>query len=136
MKPVIQQEKSGCAIASSAAIAGITYQKAKAIANSIGIFADDSSLWSESKYICNILKELGFKTSDIEKPFENWQSLPACALLAIKWHIKQGKPYWHWAVYVRKRKEEYILDSSSRLKTNLRTDFGRINPKWSIKVNA
>jgi len=29
MKPVVQEEKTGCAIASAAAIAGISYQESK-----------------------------------------------------------------------------------------------------------
>ncbi len=36
MKPVVQEEKSGCAIASSASIAGITDQEAKRVANGLG----------------------------------------------------------------------------------------------------
>ncbi len=44
MKPVIQQDMAGCAIASSAAIAGITYESAKQIANDLGISVDDSPL--------------------------------------------------------------------------------------------
>ena len=135
MKPVIQQERTGCAIASSAAIAGITYKKAKSVANDLGIYADDSNLWSESKYICRILAKLGFTVSNKKIPFKNWTSLPACALLATKWHMDKGKPYWHWVVFVRKNNREYVLDSKNSLKTNKRTDFGRIKPKWYIKVN-
>ena len=51
MKPVVQEEPTGCAIASAAAIAGITYQEAKRIANDIGIYAEDFSLWSETNHI-------------------------------------------------------------------------------------
>lgn len=136
MKPVIQQEKTGCAIASSAAIAGISYAKAKRIANRLGISAKDSTLWSSTKPVRAILKELNIKTGSSETPFKNWGSLPDCALLAIKWHIENGTPYWHWVVYVREPKGEYVLDSKKALKSNIRTDFGRIKPKWFIKVNT
>ncbi len=44
MKPVIQEELTGCGIASVAALAGITYQQAKSIANRLGIFAEDQQL--------------------------------------------------------------------------------------------
>lgn len=40
MKPVVQEEKTGCAIASAAAIAGISYQEAKKIANELGIYGE------------------------------------------------------------------------------------------------
>jgi len=136
MKPVIQQEYTGCAIASSAVLAGISYKEAKDIANSLGIYAEDSNLWSNPKHIRRILEKLGIKTDQSETTFKNWDSLPECALLAIKWHIKNGKPYWHWVVYVRKHNQKFVLDSKKALKTNVRTDFGRIKPKWFIKVHT
>ena len=105
MKPVIQQEQTGCAIASSAAIAGISYTKAKQIANSLGIHAEDSTIWSSTKPVRKILKTLGIKTSASEIPFKNWHSLPDHALLAIKWHKEKGIAYWHWVVFVREMKK-------------------------------
>ena len=134
MKSVLQQEKTGCAIASSAALAGISYTKAKSIANSLGVYAEDSALWSDTNCIRKILRKLNIKTSKSEVPFESWEALPERALLAIKWHKEKGKAYWHWVVYVRENNNEYVLDSSKRIKNNKRTDFGRIKPKWYIKV--
>ena len=134
MKSVIQQEKTGCAIASSAAIAGISYARAKQIANSLGITAEDSTLWSSTKPVRSILKKLGIKTGASETVFKNWQSLPDCALLAIKWHRENGIAYWHWVVFVRNNGKEYVLDSKKSLTTNVRADFGRMKPKWFIKV--
>ncbi len=134
MKPVIQREQTGCAIASSAAIAGVSYTKAKQIANSLGITAEDSTLWSSTKPVRAILRKLGITTSSSETPFSNWESLPDCALLAIKWHKENGIAYWHWVVFVRENEREYVLDSKKALKSNIRTDFGRMKPKWFIKV--
>ena len=134
MKPVIQQEITGCAIASSAAIAGITYPEARAIANRLGIFVDDQSLWSETNHIRRLLKELGVSVDNNEREFLSWDSLPDCALLAIKWHKENGKSFWHWVVFVRVSEHEYVLDSKKSLKKNIRTDFGRMHPKWYIEV--
>ena len=134
MKPIIQEEITGCAIASSAAIAGISYSKAKKIANDLGIYANNPVLWSETNHVRKLLKELGITSSDEEVPFKNWDSLPDVALLSIKWHLKKDKPYWHWVVFVREGKKAYILDSKKTLKSNIRTDFGRIKPKWYIEV--
>lgn len=134
MKPVIQQEQTGCAIASSAAIAGVSYTKAKQIANNLGITAKDSTLWSSTKPVRTILKKLGINTRNTETPFKNWESLPDCALLAIKWHKENGIAYWHWVVFVRENEREYVFDSKKALKSNIRTDFGRMKPKWFIKV--
>jgi ABC-type bacteriocin/lantibiotic exporter with double-glycine peptidase domain len=134
MKPVIQEETSGCGIASSAAIAGISYSEAKAVANAIGIYAEDQSLWSDPQHIRRILAELGIETGKEEKPFQIWGTLPDCALLSIKWHLENGKPYWHWVVFVREEGKPYVLDSKKALRNNIRTDFGRMKPKWFIDV--
>jgi ABC-type bacteriocin/lantibiotic exporter with double-glycine peptidase domain len=135
MKPVIQQEKTGCAIACSAAISGISYMKAKQLANSIGITADNPALWSSTKPIRAILKKLGIKTGTHEIPFKTWESLPEIALLATKWHKEKNNAYWHWVVFVRENGKGIVLDSKRSLKTNIRTDFGRMKPRWFIKVN-
>lgn len=135
MKPVVQEELTGCGIASAAAIAGISYQEAKAIANAMGIHAEDQSLWSSPRHVRRLLAQLGVKTETNERPFRSWASLPDCALLSTKWHLEKGKPYWHWAVFVRKGGQPYVLDSKKALQTNVRTDFGRIKPKWFIEVH-
>lgn len=109
MKPVIQEEITGCAIASAAAIAGMTYSETKKIANSIGIYADDSKLWSETTYIRNLLAKLGIEAANIESAFDAWESVPDVALLSTKWHMEKGKAYWHWVVFVREESESYIL---------------------------
>ena len=134
MKPVVQEEKTGCAIACAAAIAGISYRDAMKIANELGIYASDSALWSETKYIRKLLSRLGIETGSKEVPFTDWKELPNCALLAIKWHQVTHKPYWHWVIFVRKDENSYVLDSNSSLKSNIRTDFGRMRPKWYIEV--
>lgn len=134
MKPVIQEEETGCAIASSAAIAGVSYREARKIAHSIGMYAEDSNLWSETNFIRKLIKKFGIKTGKKEIPFTGWESLPNCALLSIKWHIERGKPHWHWVVFVREGGKSYVLDSKKTLKTNVRTDFGRMKPKWHIEV--
>ena len=136
MKPVVQEEITGCGIASSAAIAGITYKEAKAIANSIGIYAEDQYLWSDTQHIRKLLAKLGIEVNKEEKSFKDWASLPDCALISLKWHLENGKPYWHWAVFIREGGSEYVLDSKKTLKTNIRTDFGRMKPKWYIEVNT
>lgn len=134
MQPVIQLEQTGCGIASVAAIAGLSYPKTKSIANSLGIFAQDDNLWSETAHVRKLLKHLGIKTSPREIPFRSWESLPNVALLSIKWHLERGRPYWHWVVFVRDNGQSFVLDSKKGLRTNRRTDFGRMKPKWHIPI--
>ena len=134
MKAVIQQEKTGCAIASAAVLAGVTYSEARKIANTIGIYADDPKLWSQTKYMRLLLDKLGIRAAARERPFRSWRSLPNLALLSIKWHQVNGMPYWHWVVFVRDDTGEYILDTKKPLRNHKRTDFGRIKPKWFISI--
>ena len=135
MKPVIQQDATGCAIASTAALANVSYAAAKKVAKGLGIAAGDSTLWSDTTHIRQLLRHYKISTDNTESAFTNWRSLPDCALLAIKWHIENGKPYWHWVVFVRDTNQQYVLDSKKSLKKNMRTDFGRIKPKWFIGVH-
>lgn len=135
MNPVIQEEISGCGIASCAALAGITYAQAKETANALGIYAEDTALWSDTEYVRTLLRALGITVAPTETPFDAWESLPDKALLAIKWHTEQGRPFWHWVVFIRSEQDTVVLDSKKALKTNARRDFGRIKPKWFIRVD-
>ena len=44
MKPVVQLERTGCGIASVAALAGVSYRETQRLANRLGIFSDDPKL--------------------------------------------------------------------------------------------
>ncbi|MGJ8647229.1 hypothetical protein [Marinomonas colpomeniae] len=54
-KPVIQEETTGCGIASVANIVGKNYSEMKTIANNMGIYASDESLWSDTRYVRKLL---------------------------------------------------------------------------------
>ena len=136
MNPVVQDEKTGCGIASVAALASVSYARAKAQAARLGISAEDPKLWSDTKYVRTLLGKFGLSTSGKKRNFHSWERLPDLALLAIKWHLEKGKPYWHWVVFVREEESNYVLDPKKTLKKNKRTDFGRMKPKWFIEVYA
>lgn len=134
MEVVVQEEVSGCGIAASAALAGLSYAEAKNRASALGIHASDKSLWSDTDYVRALLRDFGISISPNETPFESWEQLPDKALLAIKWREEQGKPFWHWVLFIRDNGEAKVLDSKKALKSNVRRDFGRIKPKWYIEV--
>ncbi len=134
IKPVLQRERTGCGIASVAAIAGLSYARAKAIAGSLGISAQDERLWSDTAHVRKLLQHLGVKAGRSEHPFQSWESLPDLALLSIKWHLEKKRPFWHWVVFVRDAKGARVLDSKNSLRRHVRTDFGRIKPKWFIPI--
>ena len=134
LNPVIQEEVTGCGIASAANILGKSYAEMKTIANSMGIFASDESLWSDTQYVRRMLSAEGVDTSANEIPFESWEALPEQALLSIKHHQENGKNFWHWVVFKRINGQGFVLDSASYLASNLRQDFEAMQPKWFIEV--
>lgn len=135
MKPVVQLERTGCGIASVAALAGVSYRQAQRVANRLGIFADDSKLWSETGYVRRLLAEYGIRSARTEIPFTSWEALPDRALLAVKWHKEQNRTCWHWVVFWRGPRGPVVFDSKRALRRHVRTDFSRMKPKWFISVN-
>ena len=135
MRPVVQLERTGCGIAAVAALAGVEYDQAKRMATRLGIVADDPALWSETDHVRRLLKEYGFRLARTEAPFTSWEALPDLALLAIKWHEDRGHAFWHWAVFWRGPGGRVVLDSNRALRRHVRTDFGRMKPKWFIPVS-
>lgn len=134
-KPVIQLERTGCGIASVAALSGMSYTAAKRAAKRMGISASDSRLWSETTHVRRLLKYYQLQPSPMTVPFVSWDTLPNQALLAIKWHREKGKEFWHWVVFVRDSAGAYVLDSEKTLKRHTRKDFWRMKPRWFIEVH-
>jgi hypothetical protein len=83
MKPVVQLERTGCGIASVAALAGVSYRETQRLANRLGIFSDDPKLWSETGYVRRLLKEYGIRSARTEMSSTSWEALPDLALLAV-----------------------------------------------------
>lgn len=134
MNTIIQQDKTGCGFACVAMLAGTSYEKVKSKANALGIFSEDENLWSETDYVRRLLEQYDIHASGTEVPFSTWEELPNLALLAIKFHFENGRPFWHWTVYHRNGSEEIVHDPAAYLVTNQRTDFENIAPKWSIEI--
>lgn len=134
LEPIIQEETTGCGIASAANIVGKSYAEMKAIANNMGIHASDESLWSDTQYVRRLLASQGVSTSDHESLFTSWSELPDLALLSIKHYQEAGKNFWHWVVFKRINGQEFVLDSASYLPSNLRQDFEAMQPRWFIEV--
>jgi len=134
MTPVVQLERTGCGIASVATVAKVTYREARRAANQLGISASDPRLWSETEYVRRLLQHYEIRPARTEARFVSWQALPALALLAIKWREDHGRVFWHWVVFRRGPNGPVVLDPKRGLRTNTRTDFGRMRPKWFIAI--
>lgn len=131
---IIQEETTGCGLAAVANIVGESYAAVKAKANALGISAQNELLYSDTVQIRNLLNEYGVRTSENEIPFKSWESLPDIALLSIKSHLENAKPFWHWVVFKREFGSSVVLDSAPFLEINERTDFEAMNPKWYIGI--
>ena len=136
IKPVIQEDTTGCGLASVATIAGVSYQEVKKSAGQLDINVHDPHLWTGTKYIRKLLIHYGLSASRTTTPFKSWDSLPRLALLAIKWHKIHDCAFWHWVVFWRSPQGPVVFDPKRELRTNCRTDFGRIKPKWFMAVSS
>jgi hypothetical protein len=126
MKPVVQLERTACSIANVAALAGVSYRQAQRVANRLGIFADDSRLWSETHHVRRLLKEYGIRSASTEVPFTSWEALPDLVQFAVKWHKERDRTFWHWVVFWRGPCGPVVLDSKRALRRHVRTEFGRM----------
>lgn len=136
MQVIVQEERTGCAIACAATLAGVSYAAAKRAAARLGITAADPSLWSDTRQARKLLSHFRLRAATGEKKFPGWDRLPNFALLAIKWHRTPAGPAWHWVVFTREGADAAgcVLDPKRALRTHRRTDFGRMKPKWFIEV--
>jgi ABC-type bacteriocin/lantibiotic exporter with double-glycine peptidase domain len=136
MKPIVQEDRTGCGLASVATVAGVSYKQAKKVAGQLGIDVQDPQLWSDTKYVRTLLTHYGLSTSPHTTPFTSWETLPSLALLAIKWHKRNNCAFWHWVIFWRGSEGPVVLDPKQSLKKNIRTDFGRMKPKWFIALGS
>jgi hypothetical protein len=93
IQPVIQEDKTGCGFASVATLAGVNYKQAKKVAGQLGIDVQDPQLWSDTKYVRQLLTHYGLATSPPTTPFTSRDTLPPLALLTIKWHKRNAHDF-------------------------------------------
>jgi len=136
MRPVTQEETTGCGIAAVAMLAGCSYEQTRQVAEALGIRTGNPLLWCGTDLVRQLLRHYGIRAEPNETPFTGWDDLPDLALLAIKWHFERGVPCWHWTVFYREEEKAFVLDPKASLKQHRRTDFGRIRPKWFIAIEC
>ncbi len=134
MKTVVQEDVTGCGLACVATLANVSYQQIKTIALGMGITVTDSRLWSDTGFVRTLLHHYGIHALPGEHSFVSWEALPSHALLATKWHRKNNQAFWHWAIYWKGSDGPVVLDPKFTLRNHIRTDFGRIKPRWFITI--
>lgn len=136
MKAVVQEDLTGCGIACVATLANVSYQQVKSVAMALGMTVRDSRLWSDTTFVRILLDHYGIQAMPGESPFRSWDTLPPLALLATKWHQKGNQAYWHWVIYWKRPDGPVVYDPKYTLRHHVRTDFGRIKPRWFITVHG
>lgn len=106
----------------------------KAVANAMGIHAEDESLGSDTRPVRRMLAAAGVETSATEIPFSGWAALPDLVLLPIKHLQEGGREFWRWVVFKRVDGQPFVLDSASYLPSNVRSDFAAMQPRWFVAV--
>ena len=80
----MQLERTGCGIASVAALAGVRYKDAQRSARRLGIVATDERLWSETGYVRRLLAHYGLGRGALcVLVVAAWQG-PACHQVASR----------------------------------------------------
>jgi len=136
LTPVVQQDATGCGLAVIATLTGQPYAQIKARAAELAIHPEDKRIWSDTDYVYRLAADQGLTLATTPTEFSDWDSLPDLAIMAIKWRLIEGVPFWHWVVFQRSKGEAYVLDSGIRLKHHRRRDLWRIQPKWFIEVRS
>ena len=83
-------------------------------------------------YVCKLLRSPGITVVPTATSFDTWESLPDKALLAIKCRMEQGRPFWHWVVFVRNERDAMVLDSKKALKQTPIATSGGSSPSGSF----
>ena len=80
------------------------------------------------------------KDKQSQKKF--WNGLKGTNLVAVKFHIKDGKKYWHWIIAIQSKNKLKILDPNPKkgiscidpTKNNIPDQRSYKNAKWFLKI--
>lgn len=134
MQRIIQIDSTGCGLACVAMLAGRSYEQVKRNSIRLGILEESGPFYTVAKNLRELLRSYNI-SCDSGGKIRKWESLPDKAILAINHQEKSNS--WHWVVFVRESKEEfYILDPRRAVKSERRTDFGRMQLRSYIAVGA
>jgi len=132
MKRVRQRDPTGCGLACIAMVAGINYEKVRAIGvNELG-WDETGEFYTGTRDLGELGRHFGIEVGKRRRPFKNFKALPNIAILAVNY--KKQTDTWHWCLYRGIKDDQFVYDPSQSIKTNKRRDFGRIKVKWFLPI--
>lgn len=134
MHRIVQEDPTGCGLACVAMLSNTTYKKVRKAALEIDLLKG-RTLYTSAKDLHNLAKKFDLSLGQRRRKFKSFDALPDTAILAINYRPKTGS--WHWVVYHRNSKDEYVIDPMRTVKTDKRKDFKRLQnkTKWWVEVN-
>jgi ABC-type bacteriocin/lantibiotic exporter with double-glycine peptidase domain len=133
IRRIKQKDKTGCGIACIAMLADRRYEEIRKIALSDLDFERRGDFYTRARHLRKLGKSVGVVIQD-ERPrkFKGWDDLPDKAIIAI--NPKDNCQTWHWVVFVREDGSDFVLDPKPSVKSDHRTDFGRMKPVAFLPV--
>jgi len=113
-------------------IASVSYSDVKKAAKDELGYTDDDYFYTGTKELRHLAANYGIELGKRRRPFKSFDFLPETSILAINY--KEKEETWHWVVYRNTGANRFVYDPKRSIKTNKRTDFNRMRPKWHIPV--
>lgn len=132
MRRVKQGDPTGCGFACIAMLSGASYDEIKNIAITDLDYEGSGDFYTGTRELRYLASKNNVELGKRRRTFKSLDALPETAILAINHEDKLDT--WHWVVYCRKPNEEYVYDPKKSIKSNKRTDFGRMKIKWFLPI--
>ncbi|WP_223621318.1 hypothetical protein [Lysobacter sp. ESA13C] len=139
-----QEDATGCGLACVAMLGGIGYAQARVLARRLGVGPHDrvvgrgdqartvrNAYFSDARQLRRMLKLLGLRAGP-ERRLARWEALDRSGIAGINPNRREGS--WHWVVYLHSDEGGCVLDPNPRVRSERRTDFGRMKPRCFIPV--
>lgn len=141
----LQQDRSGCGLACVAMLAGIGYAQARTLALALGVGSRAyryragagshpvrEGYLTDARQLRRMLKLLGLRT-EAEREVSGWRECDGTGIVGINHDAVNDT--WHWVVHLRDATGAYVLDPNARVRSERRSDFGRMRPVRFIPVS-
>ena len=113
-------------------LANVSYELVRSIAVDNLDYKSNGTFYTDTKQLYILGQYFNIKLSKRKIPFRNFESLPHTAILATNYD--KNDDIWHWVIFKRTSKEQFVYDPKKSIKSNKRKDFNRIKAKWYLPV--